>query len=666
MNGTRSGSSPCSWASGRSSAFPVSSTDARRRAGPGGGPGPRPRRAAAVPARRLLLPQRGRRGGPGDARGATAAGRPGGRHHGRHLLDDIRTRDLDRARRSRREAGPALRTDAVGTPGPRARLLPRWRVRAGQPDDRGPARAGSSPPRPSCGCCRCRTASPPSTPIPPAGRRARRLDWVRAHAAELGADAELVARRRRQRRRQPRPGRAQLASARAEPRSCSRSTPSRTSSARAARATRSARASGCRPTRWRSWSGSTCPTAFRTTTAAGRSCVRTTCRRCRRCTWPRPGSIRSATRAKSWPSGCAGPACRSPAAGSPAWCTATPASPRSARRPATRPSTPRAHSGRGSRSPAAHPRRSTALTRWGRPPIRLGEVTGGPTDGGSRSATACWPAGTRSSTSPPAWCSATGARSSSTPAATHARRRAGRGRPHGHRAPLVVVITHAHSTLLRTAALPSCRAALGPPGCRTTLRLDPDAAAGRRATTRAAATRHRRRARGKASAPGPSATPTASVDLGGRTVELRHLGRGHTDHDLVVARPRHRGRVRRRPGRAGRSPGPRRRRGGRVARALDALLALARPSSSPATASRSTPGRPEPSVPSSPRRPRCTPPSGSSSTAAAATRRSPYPSGALAGHPVPPHLPRIDRPLPEPDCTGDASGQLRVPANAPQ
>lgn len=32
-------------------------------------------------------------------------------------------------------------------------------------------------------------------------------------------------------------------------------------------------------------------------------------------------------------------------------------------------------------------------------------------------------------------------------------------------------------------------------------------------------------------------TDRVEVDLGGRTVELRHLGRGHTDHDLVVAVP---------------------------------------------------------------------------------------------------------------------------------
>ena len=32
-------------------------------------------------------------------------------------------------------------------------------------------------------------------------------------------------------------------------------------------------------------------------------------------------------------------------------------------------------------------------------------------------------------------------------------------------------------------------------------------------------------------------TDVATIDLGGRSVELRHLGRGHTDHDLVVIVP---------------------------------------------------------------------------------------------------------------------------------
>ncbi|MGH3588805.1 MAG: MBL fold metallo-hydrolase, partial [Pseudonocardia sp.] len=35
----------------------------------------------------------------------------------------------------------------------------------------------------------------------------------------------------------------------------------------------------------------------------------------------------------------------------------------------------------------------------------------------------------------------------------------------------------------------------------------------------------------------PDRQAPAVLDLGGRRAELRHLGRGHTDHDLVVAVP---------------------------------------------------------------------------------------------------------------------------------
>ncbi|TQS39900.1 MBL fold metallo-hydrolase [Cryptosporangium phraense] len=38
-------------------------------------------------------------------------------------------------------------------------------------------------------------------------------------------------------------------------------------------------------------------------------------------------------------------------------------------------------------------------------------------------------------------------------------------------------------------------------------------------------------------APTRSVSGQATLDLGGRTVELRHLGRGHTDNDLVVVVP---------------------------------------------------------------------------------------------------------------------------------
>ncbi|WP_214371293.1 MBL fold metallo-hydrolase [Pseudonocardia sp. H11422] len=34
--------------------------------------------------------------------------------------------------------------------------------------------------------------------------------------------------------------------------------------------------------------------------------------------------------------------------------------------------------------------------------------------------------------------------------------------------------------------------------------------------------------------PDHAVDPVSALDLGGRTVELRHLGRGHTDHDVVV------------------------------------------------------------------------------------------------------------------------------------
>ncbi|WP_219415965.1 MBL fold metallo-hydrolase [Pseudonocardia nigra] len=37
--------------------------------------------------------------------------------------------------------------------------------------------------------------------------------------------------------------------------------------------------------------------------------------------------------------------------------------------------------------------------------------------------------------------------------------------------------------------------------------------------------------------PLPDATAPTALDLGGRITELRHLGRGHTDHDLVVHVP---------------------------------------------------------------------------------------------------------------------------------
>jgi glyoxylase-like metal-dependent hydrolase (beta-lactamase superfamily II) len=104
--------------------------------------------------------------------------------------------------------------------------------------------------------------------------------------------------------------------------------------------------------------------------------------------------------------------------------------------------------------------------------------------------------------------------------------------------PLVVAITHAHfDHCFGTAAfapapvhaLPRCRAVLA-------------------ATAAAQRSRWAAHYRGRGD-PGtadalaatepvlPDADAPAALDLGGRSAELLHLGRGHTDHDLVVAVP---------------------------------------------------------------------------------------------------------------------------------
>lgn len=103
---------------------------------------------------------------------------------------------------------------------------------------------------------------------------------------------------------------------------------------------------------------------------------------------------------------------------------------------------------------------------------------------------------------------------------------------------LVVAITHAHfDHCFGTAAfapapvyaLPRCRAVLAATAAAQRTRWaahyrdrgDPGTAAALTATD----------------PPLPGADAPATLDLGGRPVELRHLGRGHTDHDLVVAVP---------------------------------------------------------------------------------------------------------------------------------
>jgi glyoxylase-like metal-dependent hydrolase (beta-lactamase superfamily II) len=104
--------------------------------------------------------------------------------------------------------------------------------------------------------------------------------------------------------------------------------------------------------------------------------------------------------------------------------------------------------------------------------------------------------------------------------------------------PLAVAITHAHfDHCFGTAAfapapvhaLPRCRAVLAATAASQRTRWaayyrdrgDPDTAAALAATE----------------PPLPDADAPAVLDLGGRTADLLHLGRGHTDHDLVVAVP---------------------------------------------------------------------------------------------------------------------------------
>ena len=164
-----------------------------------------------------------------------------------------------------------------------------------------------------------------------------------------------------------------------------------------------------------------------------------------------------------------------------------------------------------------------------------------PRGGGSRSATACWPAGIASWTSPPASSSARSARSSSTPGATRGRVRSW---PTAVRAvtglPLVVAVTHAHfDHCFGTGAFLPCPV-FAHPRCRATLAATADA-------QRAEWVTHYRDhgapdtagdlAATEPPLPDHAVDPETSLDLGGRTVTLRHLGRGHTDHDLVVHVP---------------------------------------------------------------------------------------------------------------------------------
>jgi glyoxylase-like metal-dependent hydrolase (beta-lactamase superfamily II) len=104
--------------------------------------------------------------------------------------------------------------------------------------------------------------------------------------------------------------------------------------------------------------------------------------------------------------------------------------------------------------------------------------------------------------------------------------------------PVTVVLTHAHfDHCFGTAAFLPCPVHAHP-RCRESLR--------RTAPAQRAEWAARYLARGERTTaddlaatdpPLPEATAPAALDLGGRPVDLLHLGRGHTDHDVVVAVP---------------------------------------------------------------------------------------------------------------------------------
>jgi glyoxylase-like metal-dependent hydrolase (beta-lactamase superfamily II) len=104
--------------------------------------------------------------------------------------------------------------------------------------------------------------------------------------------------------------------------------------------------------------------------------------------------------------------------------------------------------------------------------------------------------------------------------------------------PLTVAITHAHfDHCFGTAAfapapvyaLPRCRAVLAATAAAQRSRWS--------AYYRERDDRVTADALAATEPPLPDADAPITLDLGGRTVDLRHLGRGHTDHDLVVAVP---------------------------------------------------------------------------------------------------------------------------------
>lgn len=98
--------------------------------------------------------------------------------------------------------------------------------------------------------------------------------------------------------------------------------------------------------------------------------------------------------------------------------------------------------------------------------------------------------------------------------------------------PLQVVLTHAHfDHCLGTAALLPAPV-WAHPGCRDDL-----AEGGARQHAEAAAHRSGPAERLRPVVPDQTVALRTELDLGGRRVLLGHLGRGHTDHDLIVSVP---------------------------------------------------------------------------------------------------------------------------------
>ena len=179
--------------------------------------------------------------------------------------------------------------------------------------------------------------------------------------------------------------------------------------------------------------------------------------------------------------------------------------------------------------------------------------------------------------------------------------------------PLTVVVTHAHfDHCFGTAAFLPCPV-FAHPRCR-------DALAATAGAQRAEwATYYRDRGDpGTAAALAATDPPLPDhrvdrevpLDLGGRTVApAAPRPRPHRSR-RGRARPGRRGRVRRRPRRAGRTPGPRRRRRGGLARHPRRAARAAAGRRRPGPRRPGGPGvRRRASAPSSPRSPRCTPPS---------------------------------------------------------